>query len=78
MKMENGTYSVNLHKFHGGGKLYEGRSLSHAIRIARKHDCTKGGQCVAGPIITNNWSEETLAGWEATPPFQKAGELNWY
>lgn len=71
-------YTTHLAKFHGGKLLYRGQSLAHAIRIARRHDCTADGHCVAGPEITREDTGERLAGWHAAKPFCSSNEQFWY
>lgn len=71
-------YICKLHEFHGGAVLYRGKSLLRAIRAARKHDCTYDGNCVAGPIIIREDTEEMLGGRQAAKPFCPANELFWY
>ena len=72
------TYTTTLHEFHGGTVLYKGESLRQAIRIARKHDCTSQGQCVAGPTITRSDTGERLGGWERSKPFHRSNEQFWH
>ena len=74
------TYTVTLHSFHGGRTVYQGYSEAQAVRAARKHDCTRGANCVAGPTIRrieDDGREYIAYEWEAARPFCVANEMSW-
>lgn len=78
--MSHTMYAVTLHNFHGGKIIYTGRSLVRALRAARKHDCTRSGQCVAGPTlrrISPDGRQAIAYDWHAARPFCPATEIGW-
>ena len=73
-------YTVRLNDFHGGKLIYHGKSLTEAVRASRRHDCTKGGDCVAGPVlsrIADDGTTDVAYDWHAAKPFQQATEIIW-
>jgi len=72
-------YTVTSGRFHGEKKLYQGPSLTQAVRTARKHDCTTGpSQCkCGGPQIQRASDGAMYLNWHAAKPFQPANDAWW-
>ena len=62
-------------KYRGSRKLYEGKSINQAIKIARRNTGSGFNAEIYG--IDDNGNEFLLCDWETTPAFHPAKKPSW-